>query len=70
MKILTSPIVRAGATIALAFMVSRLVYSLVESSIHFGPLSTRAGILVMLTAILKVADLQGKIPPDASANSS
>jgi len=70
MKILANPIVRASTTIALAFMVSRLVYSLVESSIHFGPLSTRAGILVMLTAILKVADLQGKIPPDVSPDSS
>lgn len=65
-----SPFVRYSVIIALSFMFARLAFSLVESSVHFGPLTTRAGILVMLTAILKIADLEGKIPPDKKADCS
>ncbi|MBD3218249.1 MAG: hypothetical protein GF310_08230, partial [candidate division Zixibacteria bacterium] len=52
-----SPFVINVCLAGLAFMFSRMAFSLFESAEQYGPLTTQAGMMVILTGILKVADL-------------
>ncbi len=52
-----SPFVANVCLAGLAFMFSRMAFSLFESAEQYGPLTTQAGMLVILTGILKVADI-------------
>jgi hypothetical protein len=56
-NIAISPFVANACLVGLAFMISRMALSLVESAVHFGPLTTQAGMMVILTGILKIADI-------------
>jgi O-antigen ligase len=59
----SNPFIANACLAGFAFMLSRMAYMLVESAVHFGPLTTHAGMMVILTGILKVADSDKSASP-------